>query len=356
MPYAEKRDGKLTGFWYGEVLHKEKQMRFRHRFETKRDAAGYEAYVRATGEEMPGLGTGISGRTFATVAQECRDNYPGWRTGKDKSVLQRLDWLLTQPLAKLPIESITLANLEAIVRTLEKAPVNGKPRAKQTINNYLSAASTVMAYAVRQRYITAAPDVPWFKRAKGRLLTLTEEQENAVCAFLASKGHHTEAFLVHVLVLTGMRMGELLGLEPDQIENERIKLYADQTKTNASRLVYIERETADELRAIVAAKALPNYHAFYMHFKAAIKSCGYDDELTLHSLRHTTATRLLERGVDLQTTAEILGHSNIQTTMGYRHVSNSILSEAAKKLLPRRGETHQSAEVVTFNTVAKVAV
>jgi hypothetical protein len=70
MPHAEKRDGKLTGFWYGEVDRRHKGgERFRRRFETKAKAEGYEAYVKATGEEPPGLAEGdITGRTFASVA------------------------------------------------------------------------------------------------------------------------------------------------------------------------------------------------------------------------------------------------------------------------------------------------
>lgn len=355
MAYAEKRDGVLTGFWYGEVVHKQAG-RFRRRFETKREAMGYEAYVKATGEELPGLDGEASGRTFATVAQECKENYQVWKRGKDKSVLQRLDWLLTQPIAKLPIEAVTRTTFEEVVKKLQASPVKGKARATQTINNYLSAASTVMAYAESKEYIQKTPSVPWFKRSKGRLLTLTQAQEDAVCVTLASKGYHTDAFMVHVLCLTGMRMGELLGLEPAQIENERVKLYGDQTKTDEARLVYIEKETADELRALVAAKSLTPYHTFYMHFKGALKVCGYDAKLTPHSCRHTTATRLLEAGVDLQVTADILGHSNLETTRGYRHVSNSVLSDAAKKLLPRRGETPVSSSEVVSLPMRKVAV
>ena len=66
MPHAEKRDGKLTGFWYGEVDRRHKGgERFRRRFETKGKAEGYEAYVKATGEEPPGLAEGdMTGRTI----------------------------------------------------------------------------------------------------------------------------------------------------------------------------------------------------------------------------------------------------------------------------------------------------
>lgn len=354
MAYAEKRDGVLTGFWYGEVVHKHAG-RFRRRFETKREAMGYEAYVKATGEELPGLDGEASGRTFGVVAAECKAHYPGWKTGKDKSVLQRLEWLLTQPLAKLPIEGVALSHLEDIVRKLEGMPVNGKPRATQTINNYLSAASTVLSYAVSKGYRQGMPAIPWFKAIKGRKATLTEDQENAVCAALASRGYHTDAFLVHVLVLTGMRVGELMGLKPDQIRNETIALHADETKGDEARLCYVEREMADELRAIVASGTLTRYSTFYKRFKGALKSCGYSEKLTVHSTRHTTATRGLERGIDAQVMQQLLGHKNIKTTLGYRHVSNPMIAEAAKKLLPRRGEEPTKASEVLPFAISKTA-
>jgi hypothetical protein len=56
MSYPEKRGGKLTGYWYGEVRSmKTDQARFRRRFGTREEAEGYEAYVKAVGHEPAGL-------------------------------------------------------------------------------------------------------------------------------------------------------------------------------------------------------------------------------------------------------------------------------------------------------------
>jgi hypothetical protein len=57
MSYAERRDQKLTGWWYGEqeVRTGSTEHRFRKRFKTKGEADGYEAYVKATGQEPPGM-------------------------------------------------------------------------------------------------------------------------------------------------------------------------------------------------------------------------------------------------------------------------------------------------------------
>lgn len=59
----------------------------------------------------------------------------------------------------------------------------------------------------------------------------------------------------------------------------------------------------------------------------------FRNDLTVHSLRHTFSTRLLEQGVDLKTVSEILGHTNIATTGNiYTHVMPRLRTGAANKM------------------------
>ena len=67
-------------------------------------------------------------------------------------------------------------------------------------------------------------------------------------------------------------------------------------------------------------------------FKRACKAAGIESSIHFHSLRHSFASNLVQKGVPLYTIKELLGHSSISTTEIYSHLNMETLREAVKKL------------------------
>lgn len=342
--YPERRKGKLTGKWIGEVVMQGDKRR--KRFDTKKDAEKWADFVKLTGAPPPEEPQADAGPTFGAVMLEAKEAKPEWRRGRDKTGLQRAEYVTEFVGRDTPLADVTTSVLDRLVASLRKRPGRAGKIAPGTINRYLSAASAVLTFAKERGYLSAAPVIPWQREGGKRLHWLTEEAEAAVCADMIQRGQHAAALICRVLTATGMRWGEFESLEPDQIDvRERdawVRLW--ETKTDDPRSVPIDRDLARSLRALLVRNGAPNYYTFRKELKKALKSAGQSASVCVHSLRHTTATRLMQRGVSIAIIQKFLGHRAIQTTMRYVKVADDDLTQAAKKLSPHAGQS--ASEVV----------
>jgi integrase len=342
--YPERKRGKLTGKWLAEAFVEGK--RVRSRFDTRREGERWADTVKLTGGLPTAPETPSSTiPTFASVATECKTaggpRRRKWKAGRDLSVHQRVDTVAAL-IGSKPITSITKPVLVELRNKLAKRPgYHGGPLSAATLNRYMDAASAVLTYAEEQGYIQGKPRVPKEDEDNEKFVWLSEDGERAMTSYMLSKGWKVEALTMRVLIETGLRWGEFESLEPEQIEDEWLRLW--KTKTNRPRSSPISKSTARELRAWAAAGALPHYSTFRDRFYAARNAAGQSDDITIHTLRHTTATRLVEQDVPLAIIQRYLGHSTIKTTERYAHIRDELLAKAHKKLAPTEGAVAQSA-------------
>ncbi len=128
---------------------------------------------------------------------------------------------------------------------------------------------------------------------------------------------------------TGMRKGEILNLKWDNVDLRRRIIYVLGTKTDEKReipinsslytiLVGLERSKKCDL--VFPGKDGRPYIDIRKGFMTALRKSGIIN-FRFHDLRHTFASQLVMRGVDLKTVQELLGHKSIEMTLRYAHLS-----------------------------------
>ena len=161
----------------------------------------------------------------------------------------------------------------------------------------------------------------------------------------------TEDQLLKNIIITafysGMRLNEILNVQWDWINLTQniitIKNSATfKTKNKRERIIPIHPKVQAIFQTYLPlGNTLKNNLIFYRkkniklndefiskQFKAVVRSAGLNDNIHFHSLRHSFASNLVQRGANLYIVKELLGHENIKTTQVYSHLTQSSLSNA----------------------------
>jgi integrase/recombinase XerD len=138
----------------------------------------------------------------------------------------------------------------------------------------------------------------------------------------------------------GLRCGELLALKPEHIDSKRGLLIIKQAKGFKDRIAPLSDKTIKMLRDYYILYKPKTYlfegqeagmpycaRSLQQVLKHALHECKISKPVTLHWLRHSFATHLLESGTDLRYIQEILGHSSSRTTEIYTHVSQKSIQK-----------------------------
>lgn len=151
----------------------------------------------------------------------------------------------------------------------------------------------------------------------------------------------------------GLRLGEGINLQVGDIDSKRMMVHVRKGKGGRDRFVPLPDATLIALRKywrthrnpmllfpnlngskhrIAKAKTSMDRGAMQTAMKAAVQECGIHKKISIHSLRHSYATHLLEAGINLRLIQEYLGHSSPVTTARYTHMTH-VAQENAGELL-----------------------
>ncbi len=168
-----------------------------------------------------------------------------------------------------------------------------------------------------------------------RLLNETELRKlfNA----LSNKKHKAILFTAYS---AGLRVSEVAALKIKNIDSERMQIFIENAKGKKDRYVNLSPLLLDILRKyLLEYKPRPKVYLFESEqtftayptrtlqqiFSTAKSKAGISKEVGIHSLRHSFATHLLDKGTDIKYIKDLLGHFDIRTTERYLHVSKKQL-------------------------------
>jgi integrase/recombinase XerD len=170
---------------------------------------------------------------------------------------------------------------------------------------------------------------------KKSLPTVLSEQE--VAAILGQLENIKHKSILSLIYSAGLRISESIHLELRDIDRSRGLLTIRQSKGKKDRYVPLSPKINALLTTYIEAYKPRKYlfegqsgglysdRSIQNVFGKACEKAGITKHVTVHTLRHSYATHLLENGTDLRYIQEILGHSSSKTTEIYTHVSKKMI-------------------------------
>ena len=179
--------------------------------------------------------------------------------------------------------------------------------------------------------------IPYGKKPKSLPAVLSRDE---VARLFACVPQPIERLMLQTAYACGLRASELLGLQVADIDSSRMLLWVRHGKGNKDRGVPLSAALLDVLRQHWrqhrpttwlfpgrTPSGQRSLGALQRVCHRAVLAAGITKKASLHTLRHSYATHLLEAGVDLVTIQRLLGHRDLHTTARYLHLSAPHLAQ-----------------------------
>lgn len=225
-------------------------------------------------------------------------------------------------------QEITDQNIRKYLLTLLE-----KDKSHAFVNQVVSAIKFLTAGVLHRRDIIIG--LPRPKKEQKLPEILSQYEVSRILKSVKNLKHRSLLMLVYS---AGLRVGEVVRLRIDEIDNKRMLIHIKQGKGQKDRYTILSEVALETLRTYAKSYSLKDWlfpgaapgdhltvRSAQKIFEIARKQAGIRKKVSIHSLRHSFATHLLESGTDLRYIQEILGHKNSKTTEIYTHVSEKQL-------------------------------
>lgn len=232
--------------------------------------------------------------------------------------------------------------------------------ARAHVRQHISALRSFYRFLLKENAVGASPmqglALPKLERRLPRFMTL-EQVETLLAAPLrmprpkqaAAWAAFRDAALLETAYGAGMRVSELAGLDVEDWDAE-MGTFRVRGKGGRTRLCPVGEPATEAIGRYLDASNHPGRGALFLNktrkgrltvvaigqlLKKYLAFSGLDAKITPHKLRHSFATHLLERGADLRSVQELLGHASLSTTQVYTHVTLERLKRIHGEAHPR---------------------
>jgi integrase/recombinase XerC len=251
------------------------------------------------------------------------------------------------------VASVSPKDLRGYVSALHEAGY-----AKSSISRKLASLRSFYRFAQRQEWVDTNPAKPLRNPRGGRKLPhfLTGDEVLRLLETPSPKGVMglRDRAILETMYSAGLRVSELVGLNDGDLDFQE-GVITVRGKGRKERMGALGKFAIQAIQKYLGQRSLsPKEPAgrlaptFVNRFgrrlttrsigrmlEKYIKVAGLDNRTTPHTLRHSFATHLLDRGADIRSVQELLGHKSLVTTQIYTHISTASLKEVYNKAHPR---------------------
>jgi integrase len=215
-----------------------------------------------------------------------------------------------------------------------------------TVNKKMSTLRVILRLAYKRGWTDRMVNIKHFKESEGRIRVFSPEEERKMLDWFIGAGDMDMHDYTVVSIDCGFRQSEVLKLLAHDVDHRKASVY--DTKNRKRRAVPLTPRARDVLER---RKRLHDRELFPMtkdqinwHWNKMRSALGYadDEEFVPHTMRHTFCSRLADLDVSAQVIQALAGHTRIETTMRYIHLSERSLFSAIERLAASMGASETS--------------